>query len=97
MLCRLVHHLCPDRQRERGAVAAGNNCCRLIKSNPNTAGERARVTEKPGVFVIVGRAGLAGSGQFETQGPCAGGRPAGEDFFHYLRGHPGCARVQRRR
>src|SRR5262249_55767324 len=37
MVCRLVHHLCPDRQGQRGAVAVGDNRNRLIKSDPNPA------------------------------------------------------------
>ena len=82
MLRSLIHHLRPNRQRERGAIATRNNCCRLIKSNPNAAGQCAGVTEKPCVFVIVGRAGLASSGQFETQVSGTGSSPMGQHFFH---------------
>ena len=67
MLRRFVHYLCPNRERERGTVAAGNNCCRLVKPNPNTASQRTGITEKPRVLVIVSRAGLAGSRQSEPQ------------------------------
>ena len=60
MVCRSVHHLCPDRQRECGAVTVRNNRGRLIKPDPNPARQRAGITEKPGIFVIVSRAGFAG-------------------------------------
>ena len=76
MLRRLVHHLRPDRQGERGAVAAGNDGGRLVKSDPHAAGQRAGVAEKPRVFVIVRRAGFSGGREFEAQGLRAGGRPA---------------------
>lgn len=60
MVCRSVHHLCPDRQRECGAVAMRNDGGRLIESDPNAAGQRTRITYKPGIFIIVRRAGFAG-------------------------------------
>jgi hypothetical protein len=44
-----------------------NDRCRLVKSDPNAAGKRIGVTEKPCVLVIVGCASLAGSRQFEAR------------------------------
>ena len=66
MLRRFVHYLCPDRQRERGAVTVWNNRCGLIKTHPNATGQRSRVTQKPRILIIVSRAGLAGCWQSEA-------------------------------
>ena len=65
-LRRLVHHLCPDRQRERRTVTVRNNCCRLVEPDPDTARQRAGVTHKPRILVIVRRTGLARCRQFEA-------------------------------
>ena len=59
MARRFVHDLSPNRQRQSSAIAAGNNRGRLIESDPHTAGQRAGVPDKPGVFIIVCGAGLA--------------------------------------
>ena len=89
MLRRFAHHLCPDWQRQRGSVAVRHNCGWLIETDPYTAGNCAGITEKPRIFVIVGRTGLAGCRQSEPQGGAgAGGGPASQDLFHELRGHP---------
>ena len=82
MFRRFVHHLRPHGQRERGAVTVRNDRCGLIKSDPHTAGQRIGITEEPGIFVIVGRSGFAGSRQFESERSCAGGRAARQDVFH---------------
>ena len=67
MLRRSVHYLCPDWQCQRGAVTVWNDRCRLIESDPDAAGERARVTCEPGVLVIVGGAGLTCRRQPEAE------------------------------
>ena len=59
MLCRFVHNLNPNRQCERGTISVWNDRCRLIEPDPHTAGERRRVTYKPRVLIIIGRASLA--------------------------------------
>src|ERR1700745_1786807 len=71
MLGGLVHYLNPDGQRKRCAVPMWNDRYRLIKADPNTAGQRARITEEPGVLVIVRGTGLARCGQCEPQRPGA--------------------------
>src|SRR5207248_5904814 len=73
-----------------------NNGDGLIESHPHPASEGARITEKPSVFVIVGRASFSGSGQPEAQGrSCAGSSAARKHVFHQLRRHPSRARIKR--
>src|SRR5205085_10283821 len=73
-----------------------NNCCRLIESDPDTAGERAGVTCEPRIFVIVGGAGLTCRRQLEAERPCTCRSALSKNFFNYLGSHPCRARIQRR-
>src|ERR1700757_4843225 len=51
-----VYRVHPDRQRERAPVAVGHDGFRLVKADPDAAGERLSVADEPGVLVIVGGA-----------------------------------------
>src|SRR5207302_9811066 len=63
----LVHHLHPNRQRQRCAVTVRNNCDRLIESDPDTASHRRSETDEPGVFVIVRCSSFSGGGQIDRK------------------------------
>ena len=77
MLCRFIHHLCPHRQCQRSAVTVRNNRGRLIEPDPHATRQRGGVSNKPRVFVIVSRAGLAFRRLFEAERARARGSALG--------------------
>ena len=60
-LTRRLHHICPDGSCQGRAITTVNNFFRAIHPHPNRASQRACITRKPSVFVVIRRSRLAGT------------------------------------
>ena len=88
----MTHIFHPNRQGDGAAIASTTHTARFVEANEDGGYDVWVETDKPCVFVVIGRAGFAGNVR-ATQRQCASSSTVFDDILHDFIHDVGIARV----